>query len=282
LCQSRSFPILANDISSRHHIKNLSALLHRSGALVAQKVVYFWDFVSGMSVSDQDIAWVPRPKDLHRIRCFIDSKKDSILLHMSDPHLLFGVVAIAVDPEDRRYRKLVGKKVIIPIINRIVPIVADAAVNAMTFNGIKAVVPCHDRMSLAIAQRHNLPCDVFSVDGYGVFTDHAAIYAGKEYPEFSSNIIQYLQDIHNYDGAESVVIDVPFCKKIQRYVGCFLADGWVMVPDMFQARLVDLVNSDRFVCDQTDKNHIIESLQSIDPLIVSSSHGAVGIAATST
>lgn len=67
---------------------------------------------------------------MHRVRCFIDSKKDSIILYLSAEHLLFGIVGVAVDPEDRRYRKLIGKKIIIPIINRIVPIVADESVNS--------------------------------------------------------------------------------------------------------------------------------------------------------
>jgi valyl-tRNA synthetase len=170
-----------------------------TGCLKQGLVSYFWDFDTGRSVADYDVTWVPRARKVHRIRCFIDSKKESIVLHVYEQYLLFGIVAVAVDPEDRRYRKLIGKKVIIPIINRIVPIIADASVSSTVFNGIKPIIPCHDRLSLTIAQRHHLPCDIYAIDANGIFTNHAAIYAGKDYREFSDNIIQYLQDIHNYD-----------------------------------------------------------------------------------
>ena len=150
--------------------------LYESGYLIQQKVSYFWDFISGVSVSDHDVQLVPRPCLIHRVRCFIDSKKESVIVYIAEPHLLFAAVAIAVDPNDRRYRKMIGKKIIIPLINRIVPIVADESVNANIYNGIKLVTPCHDRDSLVIAQRHHLPIDVFSTDGYGIFSHHAAVY----------------------------------------------------------------------------------------------------------
>lgn len=163
-------------MSYRFGVKKMLHYLYESEYLIQQKVSYFWDFVSGVSVSDHDVQMVPRPCLVHRVRCFIDSKKESVLVHVSEPHLLFAAVAIAVDPSDRRYRKMIGKKIIIPLINRIVPIVGDESINMDTYNGIKLITPCHDRDSLLIAQRHHLPIDVFAVDGTGIFTHHAAVY----------------------------------------------------------------------------------------------------------
>lgn len=268
------------DIKYRFGVKKMLTYLYESGSLIQQKVSYFWDFVSGVSVSDHDVQMVPRPCVIHRVRCFIDSKKESVLVYISEPHLLFAAVAIAVDPNDRRYRKMVWKKIIIPLINRIVPIVSDESVNANIHNGIKLITPCHDRDSLMIAQRHHLPIDVFATNQYGVFTHHATVYQGKPYTDFSDNIVQYLQDIHNYDGAETQVINVPFCPKINRYLWYFLADGWVVAPDLCTQKMMDFIASDSFIAWSTEKAKLISLIENLDSITISSSHGVLGIGYT--
>lgn len=264
-------------MSYRFGTKKMLNYLYESWSLIQQKISYFWDFVSWVSVSDHDVQIVPRPCVVHRIRCFIDSKKESILVYISEPHLLFAAVAIAVDPNDRRYRKIIGKKIIIPLINRIVPVVADESVNANIYNGIKLITPCHDRDSLMIAQRHHLPMDVFAIDGKGLFTAHAAVYQWKPYRDFSDNIIQYLQDIHNYDGAESQIVDVPFCPKTNRYLWYFLADGWVVSPDVCTQKIIDFVLSDSFVAGTNEKSQFVSLIENLRPITISASHGVLGI-----
>lgn len=268
------------DMSYRFGIKKMLNYLHESGSLIQHKISYFWDFVSGVSVSDHDVQIVPRPCLLHRVRCFIDSKKESVLVYVSEPHLLFAAVAIAVDPNDRRYRKMIGKKIIIPLINRIVPVVGDESVDPNVYNGIKLITPCHDRDSLMIAQRHHLPIDVFAVDAKGLFTQHAAVYQWKPYKDFSDNIIQYLQDIHNYDGAENQIVNVPFCPKTNRYLWYFLADGWVVAPDIYTQKMVDFVWSDNFVAWINEKAQLLSLFENLNPITISASHGVLGIGYT--
>lgn len=268
------------DIDYRFGVKKMFNYLYESGYLIQQKVSYFWDFISGVSVSDHDVQLVPRPCLIHRVRCFIDSKKESVIVYIAEPHLLFAAVAIAVDPNDRRYRKMIGKKIIIPLINRIVPIVADESVNANIYNGIKLVTPCHDRDSLVIAQRHHLPIDVFSTDGYGIFSHHAAVYQWKPYADFSDNIIQYLQDIHNYDGSENQIVNVPFCSKTNRYLWYFLADGWVIAPDLCTQKMIDFVLSDSFSAGVNEKTQLVSLIERLNSITISSSHGVLWLGYT--
>lgn len=71
---------------------------------------------------------MPRPVTVHKVRYFVDTKKESMVVLLDRPETLFGDVALAVHPLDRRFKKLIGKKVIVPIINRIIPIVADESI----------------------------------------------------------------------------------------------------------------------------------------------------------
>lgn len=280
LLDKHTLCISSCDLTYRFGAKKMFHYLYEAWYLIQQKVSYFWDFTSGVSVTDHEVQMVPRPCSVHRIRCFIDSKKDSLLVHIIEPYVLFGAVAVAVNPQDRRYRKLVGKKIIIPLINRIVPIVADDTVSSDIYNGIKLVVPCHDRASLAIAQRHHLPIDVFAIDAYGVFTHHAAVYTWKPYKDFSDNIIQYLQDIHNYDGVDNHIVDVPFCSKTNRYLGYFLTDWRVVSPDISLQDVSAFVWSDSFVAWSVDKGMIVSQIENMSPIVVSSSHGVLGVGYT--
>ena len=277
LFDSHATHIVNHDISYRYFLKQTMQSLYDTGVLVSENVSYFWDYSIGCSVADQDVSRVPRPRTFHRIRCFIDSKKNSIIVFLPDIHLLFGIVAVAVNPEDRRYKKMVGKDIIIPLINKIVPIVADESISPNDFNGIVPVIPGHDRVGLALAKRHQLPQDIFAIDSLGVFSDHAAIYAGKHYSDFSSNIIQYLKDIHNYDGSESISVDVPFCEKTQSYLGYFLRPGWLFRLDAHQQKLLDFISSDSFSLSEDQKDVLRESISEYDDSIVSASHGVTGI-----
>jgi hypothetical protein len=268
------------DHQTRYMPKSISYKLATLGHLSSQLVTYFWDFDNGCSVPDYDITFVPRACDIHRIRCFVDSKKESIILYMTDIHLLFAIVAIAVDPNDRRYKKLIWKKIIIPIINRIVPVVADESVSSSLYNGMKPIIPCHDRDSLFIAQRHNLPCDIYAIDHLGYFSSHASIYHKKHKKEFTANIIQYLKDIHNYDGFESMTIDVPFSYATTKYVWYFTTRWLSLSIDPFVQNILDYVASNNFIADDTIKSAIINKLHVSLPIIVSSSYGMVGMSSS--
>ena len=222
------------------------------------KISYFWDLIYGCSVPDSDVIFVPRALDVHRVRYFIDMKKESVIVHTPYPHTIFGDVALAVHPADRRYRKMIGKKVIVPIINRIIPIIADESVDISAHeNGIKRIVPCHDKESFLIAQRHNLPLDIYAYDMYGIYTRHATIYQGKKAIDFLDNVVQYLQDIHNYDGNQKVLLDIPFSRTTQHYLDQFLADGWMVNTDTVLQPFADFVQSEACFCSSDEKQRII-------------------------
>ncbi|MBU0627273.1 class I tRNA ligase family protein [Patescibacteria group bacterium] len=89
------------------------------------------------------------------------------------PETLFGDVALAVHPQNKRYHTLVGQKAIIPIINKTIPIIADERVDMFANNGIMRITPAHDLFSLQIAKDHDLPIDCFAIDQDGCFTKHA-------------------------------------------------------------------------------------------------------------
>lgn len=191
----------------------------------------------------EEVRMVPRPTTVHKVRYFVDTKKESLVVSLDRPETLFGDVALAVHPLDRRFKKLVGKKVIVPIINRIIPIIADESIELGDPIGVYRVTPAHDFKGYVIAQRHGLQTDLYAFDHNNVFTDHAMIYAGKNVIEFRDNIVQYLYDIHNLQSSSDEVCNVAYSDVHKDYVYPLLTQQWVLSLDTVMQKVTDAVPS---------------------------------------
>lgn len=110
---------------------------------------------------------------MHYIRYFVQGKGDSITVATIRPETIFADVAIAVHPKDRRYKKWIGKNVLIPIVNRPIPVVADEHVQIEFGTGALKITPAHDEADFEVAVRHELPLDHFAFDKQCIFSELA-------------------------------------------------------------------------------------------------------------
>lgn len=164
-------------------------------------------------ISDIEIDYKEQDSKLYFIRYFIDSKKDTITIATTRPETIFADVAIAVNPLDKRYKKYIGKKVLVPIINRTIPVIWDETVDMNFGTWALKITPTHDAIDFEIAKRHNLPMNIFAIDKNGNFTEHAGIFAGKPVEEFFDNVIKYLNDIANIEKIIDYKNTVPYCQR---------------------------------------------------------------------
>ncbi|MEI7920038.1 MAG: hypothetical protein WCH65_07990 [bacterium] len=147
------------------------------------------------------------------MRYFIDTKNISLIVPTTFPETIFADVALAVHPDDKRYKKLIKNKVIIPIINKSIPIITDESVDPTKGTGIMRITPAHDKKSLIIAQKHGLETNKFAIDKNGCFAKTAGDFCGKKACDFIKNIIKNLDDIHNLESTSYCQIDYPINKK---------------------------------------------------------------------
>lgn len=225
----------------RHFVRSSLSRLSTAWFLQKKKVVSYRSIKSQTSLLTEEVRMVPRPTTVHKVRYFVDTKKESLVVSLDRPETLFGDVALAVHPLDRRFKKLVGKKVIVPIINRIIPIIADESIELWDPVGVYRVTPAHDFKGYAIAQRHGLQTDLYAFDHNNIFTDHAMIYAGKNVLEFRDNIVQYLYDIHNLQSSTDEVRNVAYSDVHKDYVYPLLTQQWVLSLDTVMQKVSDIV-----------------------------------------
>jgi valyl-tRNA synthetase len=167
----------------------------------------------------------------YNLRYFVDTKNISLIVPTLWPETIFADVALAVHPDDKRYKKLIKNKVIIPIINKTIPIIRDESVNPMEGTGIMRITPAHDKLSLLIAQKHNLQIDKFAIKKNGCFTESAGDFCGKSANEFIKNIIKNLDDIHNLESTKHIEAEIIVHRKTNEKVRPLLCNQLFIKTD---------------------------------------------------
>lgn len=109
------------------------------------------------------------------------------------PETLLADQALAVHPKDKRYKKLIGREAIIPLINKKIPIIADEMVDMEFGTGVVKITPAHDPADFETAKRHNLPLDYRVIDNDGVMMDHTGMFAGMKELEARKLIVETLK-----------------------------------------------------------------------------------------
>jgi valyl-tRNA synthetase len=131
--------------------------LHEQGLIYRGKRLVNWDPTLGTAVSDLEVDSEEENGKLWEIRYPLEDGSGAIVVATTRPETMLGDVAVAVNPEDERYGALVGRNVRLPLVERKIPIIADASVDREFGTGCVKITPAHDFNDYAMAQRHKLP-----------------------------------------------------------------------------------------------------------------------------
>ena len=140
-------------------VRRVFVSLYDEGLIYRGKRLINWDPKAKTTISDAEIEHVERDAHLWRIRYpFAADSAEGVEVATTRPETMLGDVAIAVHPDDERYRSLIGSSVLVPpLLTRVIPIVADASVDAAFGTGAVKVTPAHDATDYEIGLRHGLP-----------------------------------------------------------------------------------------------------------------------------
>ncbi|MCX7723704.1 MAG: valine--tRNA ligase [Thermodesulfovibrio sp.] len=154
-----------------------------------------------------------------------EDPKKFITVATTRPETMLGDTAVAVNPEDKRYKNLIGKILILPLINREIPIIADSVVDMEFGTGAVKVTPCHDFNDAEIAQRHNLP-HVCVINEEGIMTENAGKYKGLERYEARKKIINDLTELGLVEKTEKYKHAVGHCYRCKTVIEPFQTVQW--------------------------------------------------------
>jgi valyl-tRNA synthetase len=138
-------------------VKEAFVRLWEQGLIYRGAYIVNWDPVLATAVSDLEVVHEERMGKLYHIRYPLADGSGSIVIATTRPETMLGDVAVAVNPNDERYRKFVGEVLILPLVGREIPVIADEWANPEFGTGAVKVTPAHDPNDFAIGQRHHLP-----------------------------------------------------------------------------------------------------------------------------
>ena len=151
----------------------------------------------------------------------------SVTIATTRPETLLGDTAVAVNPEDERYSHLIGRKAVLPVLGRVIPVIADEAVELEFGTGALKVTPGHDPNDFEIGQRHDLPSvNVMELDG--TMNENAGPYRGQSMSEARENIVRELEEDGLLEKVEPYQHSVGHCDRCDETVEPIVTRQWWM------------------------------------------------------
>ncbi|EKB58369.1 valine--tRNA ligase [Bergeyella zoohelcum] len=152
--------------------------LYNKGLIYRGYRMVNWDPEAKTNISDEEVIFKEQNGKLYFLKYQIEGSEEFLTVATTRPETIFGDVAVCINPNDERYTHLKGKKVIVPIVNRVIPIIEDEYIDIEFGTGVLKITPAHDIADYEIGQKHHLQI-IDSLDDDGNLNEHSMHYAGK-------------------------------------------------------------------------------------------------------
>ncbi len=167
--------------------------LYKKGYIYKGSRIINWCPVCKTSLSDAEVEHEEQDGHFWHIKYPIVGSDDYLEIATTRPETMLGDTAIAVHPDDERYKELVGKNVILPLVNKEIPIVADYYVDKEFGTGAVKITPAHDPNDFEVGKRHNLP-EINIMNDDGTINENGGKYAGMDRYEARKVMVKELEE----------------------------------------------------------------------------------------
>jgi valyl-tRNA synthetase len=200
--------------------------LYRKGLIYKGKRMINWCPKDQTSVSDLEVEHVETPSTLYYIRYPGADGGDGIVVATQRPETLFADVAVAVHPDDDRYRGLVGSRVRIPLVDRVVPVIADRRVDREFGTGAVKITPGHDPLDNEIGAEHHLPV-LICLDLHGRINDLGGDrYRGMDRDQARTVFAEDLRAAGAVVREEAYTASIGRCDRCKTVIEPYISDQW--------------------------------------------------------
>ncbi len=268
-------------------VKKVFVSLYDEGLIYRGKRLVNWDPVLHTAVSDLEVISEEESGHMWHMRYPLSDGSGHLVVATTRPETMLGDAAVAVHPDDERYKDVIGKTVILPLVGREIPIVADDYVDPEFGTGCVKITPAHDFNDYEVGKRHNLPLiNVMTRDaailntlqwqyypgtsGEPVTEELPAKYAGLDRYKARKTIIQDLQDLDLLEKIDNHKLVVPRGDRSGVVIEPYLTDQWYVKVEALAKPAIEAVEngSIKFVPDNW-KNTYFEWMHNIQDWCIS-------------
>ncbi len=206
-------------------VKEVFIRLFEEGLIYRGDYIINWCPRCHTALSDLEVEHEDTRGKLYYINYKFAYENGHITVATTRPETYLGDTAVAVNPEDKRYRDFVGKTVKLPVLNREIPIIADEFVDSSFGTGAVKVTPAHDPNDFEMARRHNLPF-ISIMTGDGKMTEEAGPYREQDRFECRKNVLNDLEDLGHLETVEDHDLAIGHCYRCKTIVEPYLSKQW--------------------------------------------------------
>lgn len=217
--------------------------LYNKGLIYRGYRMVNWDPEAKTNISDEEVIFKEQNGKLYFLKYAIEGSEEFLSVATTRPETIFGDTAVCINPNDERYAHLKGKKVIVPIINRVIPIIEDEYVDIEFGTGALKITPAHDVNDYEIGQKHNLQM-IDALDDDGNLNDYGLHYAGKNRFEVRKQIARELEEKDLLLKAEDYVNKVGTSERTGAVIEPKVSVQWFLKMSEIAKPALDVVMDD--------------------------------------
>ena len=217
--------------------------LYNKGLIYRGVRMVNWDPKALTALSDEEVIYKEEHSKLYYLRYYIEGEDKYIVVATTRPETILGDSAVCVNPNDERYSFLKGKKVIVPLVNRAVPVIMDEYVDIAFGTGCLKVTPAHDVNDYMLGEKYNLPViDIFNDNG--TISEAGQLYVGMDRFDVRKQISQDLQSAGLLEKAEDYDNKVGYSERTNVVIEPKLSMQWFLKMTEISKPALDAVMND--------------------------------------
>ena len=217
--------------------------LYNKGLIYRGYRMVNWDPEAKTNISDEEVIFKEQNGKLYYLKYQVEGSEEFLTVATTRPETIFGDVAICINPNDERYTHLKGKNVIVPIVNRVIPIIEDDYVDIEFGTGALKITPAHDVNDYEIGQKHNLPM-IDILDDDANLNEHGLHYAGKNRFEVRKAIAKELEEKNLLLKAEDYVNKVGTSERTGAVIEPKISQQWFLKMSEIAKPALEVVMND--------------------------------------
>ncbi len=232
------------DDKSNLAVRTAFKRLYEDGLIYRGDYLVNWDPITQTAIADDEVEHEERDSFLWHFRYPLQGGKGNIVIATTRPETMLGDVAVAVNPKDERYENLIGKTLILPIMDRPIPIISDDYVDPQFGTGAVKITPAHDPNDYEMSFRHSLPMiNILTPDGR--INENGGPFKGLTIEEARKAVVEKMKELGLVEKIEPYKLRVGISYRSKAVVQPYLSKQWFIKMEPFKKKLLSAVKKKR-------------------------------------
>ena len=206
-------------------VKHVFVTLYNEKLIYRGERIINWDPEARTALSNEEVIYKDVKGAFYHIKYMIENTDDYLEVATTRPETLFGDTAVAVNPDDERYNKLIGKNVVLPIVNKLIPIIGDKHADMEFGTGVVKITPAHDPNDFEVGNRHNLD-RIKVINEDGTMNENAKEFNGLDRFVARKKVVEKLKEMNLLIKVEEITHSVGHSERTDAMVEPYLSKQW--------------------------------------------------------